>query len=95
MTIEEKNDRIKSLKRKDKRQRRIFLRLKMRLESAKKKISIIDVGAEAASRGDMKNLLMIMKKAYDGGLLGTKDKTFNFIKNLIDNLTKKNKGKRY
>ena len=41
----------------------------MRLERLRKKVSIMDIGSEAANRGDMKNLL--------------------------SNITKKNKGKRY
>ena len=68
MTSQEKIERIKSLKKKDKLRRRKFVGLKIRAERSRKKaLSIIDVGAEAASRGDMKHLSTVMKKAYDGG----------------------------
>ena len=94
MTSKEKNERIRYLKKTDKLLNRKFFRLKMRVERMKKKVSIMDIGTEAANRGDTKNLSMVMKKAYDGGLMGTKERTFKFVKNLLSNITKKNRGKR-
>ena len=76
--------------------KRDVARLKIRLIRSRGKLQkLSDVGAEHALRGDTKGLSRTLKMAYDNGLLKNKEKTLNFTRNLIENMTKKDKGKRY
>ena len=71
-------------------------RLKLRLiRSSAKLKNITDMGTEHALRGDTKALSKTLKIAYDKGMLSDKGNTVQFVRNLINNMNKKTKGKRY
>ena len=71
-------------------------RLKVRLErNAAKVRKITDIGSEHAVKGDTKGLSRTLKIAFDTGLLSDKKNTLTFMRNMLKNINKKAKGKRY
>ena len=69
-------------------------RLKVWLTRNKLK-KVTDIGSEHALRGDTKGLSKTLKIAYDRGHLSDKKNTLSFLKNMIENINRKAKGKRY
>ena len=88
--------RLKNLQRKYKLRCNEIRRLKVRLlrNTAKLK-KVTDIGSECALRGDTKGTLKTLKIAYDCGLLSNKKSTVSFLRNMIENVNRKPKGKRY
>ena len=96
LTTKQKSLRLKRLRVKYRSRGMEIRRLKMRLiRSSAKLKNIAEMGTEHALQVDTKALSKTLKIAYDKGMLSDKENTVQFVRNLIDNMNKKPKGKIY